>query len=62
MIARGAAARRSIVAFVAGPSSVRSWSLLVAACVVVGIVIGDAVGAIGSGRRRAPDVPYWSVR
>lgn len=34
----------------------------VAACVAVGVVIGDAVGAIGNGRRRAPDVPYWSVR
>ena len=34
----------------------------VAACVAVGVVIGDSVGAIGSGRRRAPVVPYWSVR
>ena len=36
--------------------------VLVGACVVVGIVIGDAVGSIGRGRRRAPDVPYWSAR
>jgi hypothetical protein len=35
---------------------------LIAASVAVGIVIGDAVGSIGNGRRRAPDVPYWSAR
>jgi hypothetical protein len=34
---------------------------LIAASVAVGIVIGDAVGSIGNGRRRAPDVPYWSA-
>lgn len=35
---------------------------LLVASVAVGIVIGDAVGSIGNGRRRAPDVPYWSTR
>lgn len=37
-------------------------AILVGLCVVVGIVVGDAVGSIGRGGRRAPDVPYWSAR
>ena len=35
---------------------------LVAASVAVGMIIGDAVGSIGTGRRRAPKVAYWSAR
>lgn len=35
---------------------------VVAASVVVGMIIGDAVGSLATGRRRAPKVAYWSAR
>ena len=35
---------------------------LAAASVAVGMIIGDAVGSLGTGRRRAPKVAYWSAR
>ncbi len=35
---------------------------LVAASVGIGMIIGDGLGSLGTGRRRAPKVAYWSIR